>query len=143
MTAQAYEQITKVRPELREEIKNLGAFAPEEFEGFPEHQVVLTRSAVDKVQSLLEREGRLDLKLRVSCQPGGCSGITLQIFADDRVLDGDAIMTQGDLDVIIDKASQPYLNGAIVGHVDSIEKQGFTIDNPNAQGTCSCGDSFH
>lgn len=143
MVTRSYDQINRKDSKIREAAKNLGAFTPEEFEGFPEHQVVLTRVAVDKVSDILEREGRLDLKLRVSCQPGGCSGITLQIFADDRILDGDAIMTQGDLDIIVDRMSQPYLNGAVISHEDSLEKQGFVIDNPNAQGTCSCGDSFH
>ena len=45
--------------------------------------------------------------------------------------------------VVVDRMSVPYLNGAMIDFVDSIEKQGFTIDNPNATGSCACGDSFH
>ena len=45
--------------------------------------------------------------------------------------------------VVVDRMSVPYLNGAVIDFVDTIEKQGFTIDNPNATGSCACGDSFH
>ena len=45
--------------------------------------------------------------------------------------------------VVVDRMSMPYLNGATIDFVDTIEKQGFTIDNPNAGGSCACGDSFH
>ena len=48
-----------------------------------------------------------------------------------------------DVRVVVDRMSAPYLNGAVIDFVDSIEKQGFTIDNPNATGSCACGDSFH
>jgi iron-sulfur cluster assembly accessory protein len=45
--------------------------------------------------------------------------------------------------VVVDRMSTPYLHGATIDFVDSIEKQGFTIDNPNATASCACGDSFH
>ncbi len=48
-----------------------------------------------------------------------------------------------DVSVVTDKMSAPYLMGATIDFVDTIEKQGFTIDNPNATGSCACGDSFH
>lgn len=108
-----------------------------------EHSVNMTPEAAQKAFSLLEREGRTDLRLRVSVQPGGCSGLIYQLYFDDRMLDGDAIMDFDGLEVVIDKMSNPYLAGSTVGFEDSIEKQGFTIDNPNAAGSCACGDSFH
>jgi len=49
----------------------------------------------------------------------------------------------GGVEVIVDKMSKPYLDGATIGFADSIDRQGFTIDNPNAAGSCACGDSFH
>lgn len=107
------------------------------------HGVVLTRSAADKVRDLLEREGRLDLRLRVQVSPGGCSGLIYGLHFDDRVLSGDAIVDFDGLEIIVDKMSVPYLGGSIVDFEDTIAKQGFTIDNPNAGGSCACGDSFH
>ena len=99
-------------------------------------QINLSSVAAAKVKSLLEQEGRDDLQLRISVQPGGCSGLRYQLFFDERNLDGDVA-------VVVDRMSVPYLNGAQIDFVDSIEKQGFTIDNPNATGSCACGDSFH
>ena len=57
----------------------------------PTHEVILTDVAAAKVKSLLEQEGRDDLRLRIAVQPGGCSGLIYQLYFDDRTLDGDAI----------------------------------------------------
>ena len=105
--------------------------------------VVLTQGAATKVKNLLEQEGRDDLALRVAVQPGGCSGLRYQLFFDERSLDGDHVIDFGGVNVVIDRMSSPYLTGATIDFVDTIEKQGFTIDNPNAGGSCACGDSFH
>ena len=104
---------------------------------------MLTDVAVSKVRSLLEAEGRTDLSLRIAVQPGGCSGLRYQLYFDDRELDGDIATEYGDVKVVTDRMSAPYLGGASIDFVDTIEKQGFTIDNPNAAGTCACGESFN
>jgi iron-sulfur cluster assembly accessory protein len=110
----------------------------------PAHGVGLTDAAAIKVKSLITQEGRDDLKLRLAVQPGGCSGLIYQLYFDERVLDGDAVVEFSDgVEVVVDKMSVPYLDGATVDFEDTIQKQGFTIDNPNAQGSCACGDSFH
>ena len=106
-------------------------------------QINLSDVAASKVKSLLEQEGRDDLALRISVQPGGCSGLRYQLFFDERTLDGDVVTDFDGVSVVVDRMSVPYLNGAMIDFVDSIEKQGFTIDNPNATGSCACGDSFH
>ena len=103
----------------------------------------VTDTAAAKVKSLLEQEGRDDLQLRIAVQPGGCSGLRYQLFFDERNLDGDIVSDFNGVNVVVDRMSSPYLNGATIDFVDSIEKQGFTIDNPNAGGSCACGDSFH
>ena len=107
--------------------------------------IALSDVAAEKVSALLKQEGRDDLSLRVAVQPGGCSGLRYQLYFDDRALDGDTITEFGaeKVKVVTDKMSTPYLMGATIDFVDTIEKQGFTIDNPNAQGSCACGDSFN
>ena len=105
--------------------------------------ILLSDAAAAKVKSLLEQEGRDDLALRVAVQPGGCSGLRYQLFFDERYLDGDQTYEFNGVEVIVDRMSGPYLGGAVIDFVDTIEKQGFTIDNPNATGSCACGDSFH
>ena len=105
--------------------------------------ILLTDVAASKVSALLAQEGRDDLNLRVAVQPGGCSGLKYQLYFDDRNMEGDIIREFGAVKVITDKMSDPYLAGATIDFVDTIEKQGFTIDNPNAAGSCACGDSFN
>src|ERR1700742_2474654 len=105
--------------------------------------VVLSDTAAGKVKHLLEQEGRDDLALRIAVQPGGCSGLRYQLFFDERTLEGDTFTDFGGVKVVVDRMSVPYLSGATIDFVDTIEKQGFTIDNPNATGSCACGDSFH
>lgn len=107
------------------------------------HAVDLTEVAAGKVRSLLEQEGRTDLRLRVAVQPGGCSGLIYQLYFDERVLEGDALRNFDGVEVVVDRMSVPYLTGATIDFEDTISKQGFTIDNPNAGGSCACGDSFH
>ncbi len=109
----------------------------------PTHGVLISDVAAGKVRSLLEQEGRTDLRLRVAVQPGGCSGLIYQLYFDERMLDGDAVREFDGVEVVIDKMSVPYLDGASIDFEDTISKQGFTIDNPNAGGSCACGDSFH
>jgi iron-sulfur cluster assembly accessory protein len=105
--------------------------------------VVLSDVAAQKVKALIEQEGRDDLRLRVAVQPGGCSGLRYQLFFDERSLDGDRVSTYDGFEVVVDRMSVPYLTGATVDFADRIDAQGFTIDNPNAGGSCACGDSFH
>lgn len=107
------------------------------------HSVRITQNAADKVKSLLAQEGRDDLRLRIAVQPGGCSGLIYQLYFDERELDGDAKVDFDGVEVIVDPMSVPYLDGATIDFEDTIQKQGFTIDNPSATGSCACGDSFH
>ena len=104
--------------------------------------ISLTETAAIKVRALLDQEGRDDLRLRVAVQPGGCSGLQYQLFFDERALDGDIEVERGGVPLVVDRMSAPYLAGATIDFTDTIEQQGFTIDNPNAAGGCACGNSF-
>ncbi|MEZ5161948.1 MAG: iron-sulfur cluster assembly accessory protein [Marmoricola sp.] len=102
----------------------------------------LSAGAADKVKSLLQQEGRDDLALGSPYSPVGAQGCVTALF-DERSLDGDVVTDFGGVSVVVDRLGVPYLNGATIDFVDTIEKQGFTIDNPSASGSCACGDSFH
>src|SRR3954451_16745504 len=108
----------------------------------PAQDVTITDTAAVKVRALLDQEGRDDLRLRVAVQPGGCAGLQYQLFFDERSLDGDVELDLHGVPVVIDRMSVPYLGGATIDFTDTIEQQGFTIDNPNAGGGCACGNSF-
>lgn len=102
----------------------------------------LTDSAVGKVKSLLAEEGQPGLFLRVAVRPGGCSGFSYEMYfdaeqaADDEMVDWDGVK------VAIDPASAPLLRGAELDYKDGLQGAGFAINNPNAQRSCGCGQSF-
>ncbi len=109
--------------------------------------MILTEKAKQKVSELI-KETRISIPdreifLRISVQPGGCSGLRYQTFFDYEKLEGDTDYNFEDFTLKLDKMSVPYLQGATLDFVDTIEKQGFVLDNPNAQGSCACGDSFN
>src|ERR1700756_4098702 len=107
------------------------------------HSVILTDAAASKARALLDQEGRDDLALRIAVEPGGCAGLKYHLFFDDRSQDGDLTNEFGGVTLPVDRMTAPYVQGATIDFVDTIEKQGFTIDNPTATGSCSCGDSLN
>lgn len=105
--------------------------------------IILTEAAAKKVTDLVANESEQNLALRISVAPGGCAGLRYQLALDDRDQDGDVSSEHYGVRVVTDKMSAPYLVGATIDYRDTIQQQGFTIDNPNAEGSCSCGDSFN
>jgi iron-sulfur cluster assembly accessory protein len=105
--------------------------------------IQLTQMAAGKVKELVEEEGRADIALRVAVQPGGCSGLRYAMYLDDQLSEKDVAEEQFGVRVVVDKMSVPYLTQATIDFVDSLEQSGFTIDNPAAQSSCACGNSFH
>lgn len=104
----------------------------------------MTEAAATKVKDLLSREAsEAPLALRVAVQPGGCSGLRYSLYFDDQFKDSDTVSEFGGVKFVVDKMSAPYLRGATVDFVDTLQQSGFTIDNPNAKSSCACGDSFH
>ena len=80
--------------------------------------------------------------LRVSVQPGGCSGFKYGLLIEDAPAEGDLIVDQGDYKVFVDPFSAQYINGVVIDYVSSMQGSGFTFKNPNATGGCGCGSSF-
>jgi len=104
--------------------------------------ITLTAKAAEKVQGFLaDSDETEDLALRVAVQAGGCAGFRYALFFDDRKLDGDLEQKQHGITLRVDKMSSPYIQGAVIDWKESLEASGFSIENPNAQGTCACGDS--
>ena len=112
-------------------------------EGVDEAPVLLTDSAAAKIKEFLaQEESAEEVALRIAVQPGGCSGMRYALYFDNRQLDGDKSVEISGVPVRVDKMSAPYLRGTKIDWVDSLQGAGFAIDNPNAQNTCACGDSF-
>ena len=104
--------------------------------------IVLTDNATDKVRTLMEQEGVADLALRVAVRPGGCSGFSYEMFFDTDVADDDRTVDFSGVRVVVDPSSASLLEGATLDYKDGLQGAGFAIDNPNAQRTCGCGQSF-
>jgi iron-sulfur cluster assembly protein/iron-sulfur cluster insertion protein len=104
--------------------------------------LTLTDTASTKVKQLMDAEGNPELVLRVAVRPGGCSGLSYEMFFDTDVSPDDVATEFGDVKVVVDPASSQYLSGASLDYKDGLQEAGFTINNPNTTRTCGCGQSF-
>jgi iron-sulfur cluster assembly protein/iron-sulfur cluster insertion protein len=104
--------------------------------------ITLTDTAAVKVKDLIDAEGEADLALRVAVRPGGCSGFSYEMFFDSDVATDDVTIEHGGVKVVVDPSSAQLLDGATLDYKDGLNQAGFSINNPNAQKTCGCGQSF-
>ena len=104
--------------------------------------ITLTDTAASKVKDLIEAEGEENLALRVAVRPGGCSGFSYEMFFDTDVATDDVTVDYGGVKVVVDPSSAQLLEGATLDYKDGLTQAGFSINNPNAQRTCGCGQSF-
>jgi iron-sulfur cluster assembly protein/iron-sulfur cluster insertion protein len=104
--------------------------------------ITITDVAANKVSELIKQEGDEDLALRVAVRPGGCSGFSYEMFFDTEIASDDITANYGDVKVVVDPSSAQLLAGATLDYKDGLQGAGFSINNPNAQRTCGCGQSF-
>ena len=104
--------------------------------------ITITDIAANKVSELIKQEGDDSLALRVAVRPGGCSGFSYEMFFDTDVAADDITTSYGDVRVVVDPSSAQLLEGATLDYKDGLQGAGFSINNPNAQRTCGCGQSF-
>jgi len=104
--------------------------------------ITLTESARTKVASILSKEGP-EAKLRMYVSGKGCAGLTYGFGITDEVEDDDLLIQEGDVPVLVDSFSLPYLKGSTVDFVEGLTGSKFDIKNPNAKSSCGCGDSFN
>ena len=104
--------------------------------------ITLTEAAIKKVSSILVNEGP-EAKLRMYVSGKGCAGLTYGVGITAEVEEDDLTIDQGDVVVVIDPDSLPYLRGSVVDFIDGLTGSKFDIKNPNAKSSCGCGDSFN
>jgi iron-sulfur cluster insertion protein len=104
--------------------------------------ITLTDTASSKVKELIAQEGQDGLMLRVAVRPGGCSGFSYEMFFDSEKDNDDMVLDNNGVPVVVDPSSAQLLSGATLDYKDGLQGAGFAIDNPNAQKTCGCGQSF-
>jgi iron-sulfur cluster assembly protein len=104
--------------------------------------VSMTAAAVTQLRDILAKQGQAQLGLRVFVQPGGCSGMSYGMGFEDQTQDGDIVTEHNGVRLYVDQVSARYIKGAEIDFVDSLMGGGFTVHNPNAVSSCSCGSSF-
>lgn len=110
----------------------------------PEVLVIVTPAATVEVKKFMEAEGvPADVGgLRISVQPGGCSGFKYGLLIEDQAADDDFIVPSEGFRMFVDPFSAQYLNQVTIDYVTSMQGSGFTFKNPNSTGGCGCGSSF-
>lgn len=110
----------------------------------PEVLVTITSAAATEVQKFMQAENVTPEVggLRVSVQPGGCSGFKYSLLIEDKPADDDTVIPQEGFNLFVDPFSMQYLGGVTVDYTTSMQGSGFTFKNPNATGGCGCGSSF-
>ena len=106
--------------------------------------IQVAESARKKVLSLMEDEGfntETDY-VRVGVKSGGCSGLSYDLSFDSQVADNDQVFEDNQVRIVVDKKSFLYLVGTILEYSGGLNGKGFVFNNPNAQRTCGCGESF-
>ncbi|MGH8120173.1 MAG: iron-sulfur cluster insertion protein ErpA [Gammaproteobacteria bacterium] len=104
--------------------------------------LIFTDAAAAKVRDLIDEEGNDALMLRVFISGGGCSGFQYGFTFDENVTEGDTVVENAGVKLLIDPMSIHYLTGAEIDYTEGLEGAQFVIRNPNATTTCGCGSSF-
>src|SRR5438309_5898326 len=104
--------------------------------------VTMTARATDKLKEVLAKQDRDDLALRVYVTPGGCSGFSYGMTFAEGIEEGDAIVDNDGVKVVVDPMSAMYVKGSEIDFVDALMGGGFALRNPNAVSSCGCGQSF-
>jgi iron-sulfur cluster assembly accessory protein len=104
--------------------------------------VTLTDAAVEKVKSMMAKDGKEGFALRVGVVTGGCAGLSYEMKFQKNPYDNDIAWQQKDLKIIVNQESVTFLKGIQIDYVDTLKESGFKYKNPNASSSCGCGTSF-
>lgn len=104
--------------------------------------ITITNNAKEKINTLIKEENNPNLFLRTFVQGGGCSGMSYGFTFDEEKNEDDFEFPVGDCIVLVDAMSMQYLQGSSIDYTEDLTGSKFSIENPNAQSSCGCGNSF-
>ena len=104
--------------------------------------IKVTDTAKKQAIRLMEDEGKDGYFIRVGVEGGGCSGLMYQLTFDNEEREGDKSFSDNGIKVVVDKKSYLYLIGTTLDFSGGLNGKGFVFNNPNADRTCGCGESF-
>lgn len=102
----------------------------------------LTQSAVEKIKSMMARDGKEEHCLRIGVVAGGCAGMSYDLRLQKTPYDNDIKWEQDGITIITNPESIQFMHGTVINYVDTLKESGFQYKNPNASGSCGCGTSF-
>jgi iron-sulfur cluster assembly protein len=106
--------------------------------------IKVSDTAKKKVRELMQEDGfnpSTDY-VRVGVKSGGCSGLSYDLTFDNKQEENDKIFEENEVKIIVDKKSFLYLVGTTLEYSGGLNGKGFVFNNPNANRTCGCGESF-
>lgn len=115
---------------------------PDPSAGVPARDISISEFGAQKALGILANSGKENAGVRVFIKSGGCSGYQYGMAIDDRELEGDTIVYDRGVKLLVDRMSLPLLRGGEVDFVENMMGGGFTVHNPNATSSCGCGHSF-
>lgn len=101
----------------------------------------ITEAAANKIKEIIS-EKKMKLYLRVYVHTGGCNGFRYGFAFDESISKNDIKFETMGISLLVDRKSINYIHGGSIDYIDNLEESYFTIINPNAKTTCSCGFSF-
>lgn len=104
--------------------------------------IKVTESAKKQAIRLMEDDGKEGYFIRVGVEGGGCSGLMYQLTFDNEQREDDKEFEDNGIKVVVDKKSYLYLIGTTLDYSGGLNGKGFVFNNPNADRTCGCGESF-
>lgn len=105
--------------------------------------LTLTEAAVQRVKVLLENRGKASYGIRIGLRSKGCSGLSYTLEFADEAGPYDEVIEAQDVKILIDPKAVMFLMGSRMDYVAEKLSSGFVFENPNAKGSCGCGESFH
>ena len=138
MSAMNEEDFTEMLNELNTAAAKIDAERPKERPA----TIEITEAAIDQVKELMKKQGISGFNLRIEVKPGGCAGYSYEFALDDEQRSDDIVVEKNGMKVTVDAASAEALKGAVIDYVETLNRSGFKVDNPNAHAACSCGSSF-
>ena len=104
--------------------------------------IKITVSAVQAIKDSIAADTNTGSYLRVSVKGGGCSGLMYDLALEPGQKEGDTVVEQDGVRIIVDPKSKIFLVGMTLDYTSGLNGKGFVFSNPNATGTCGCGESF-
>lgn len=106
--------------------------------------IKVSETAKKRITALMQEDGYDAMQdfVRVGVKSGGCSGLSYELKFDKSQAEGDRLFEDNDVKIVVDKKSVLYLAGTILEYSGGLNGKGFVFNNPNAQRTCGCGESF-